>query len=95
MLCASDNVGIVGDFNIDFMDSSDYEYNKSINILDTFDFIQHVNMPTHNSGHLLDYNSTRKDNSLFLSNTIIISDFISDHRAFACLINRSMSSLRP
>ena len=49
------NVLIVGDFNIDFMDSSAYEYNKFINILDTFDFIQHINMPTHSSGHLLDY----------------------------------------
>ena len=76
--CASGNVLIVGDFNIDFLDSSDYEYNRFINILNTFNFAQHVNMPTHNSGHLLDYVITRKDN-IFLSN-IIVSDFISDHR---------------
>ena len=60
--CASGNVLIVGDFNIDFFYISDYEYNKFINILDTFDFILHVEMPTHNSGHLLDYLITRKDN---------------------------------
>ena len=35
------------------MDSSAYEYNKFINILDTFNFIQHINMPPHSSGHLL------------------------------------------
>ena len=46
MSCASGNVLIVGDFNIDFMDRSAYEYNKFINIHDTFDFIQHINMPT-------------------------------------------------
>ena len=65
MSCASGNVLIVGDFNIDFMDSSAYEYNKFINILDTFDFIQHIDMPTHSSGHLLDYIITRKDNSFY------------------------------
>ena len=40
MSCAGGNVLIVGDFNTDFMDSSGYECNKFINILDTFDFIQ-------------------------------------------------------
>ena len=38
MSCARGNVLIVGDFNINFKDSSAYEYNKFINILDTFDF---------------------------------------------------------
>ena len=36
-------------------------------------------MPTHNSGHLLDYIITRKDNS-GVSN-FQVSDFICDHRA--------------
>ena len=87
--CASGNVLIVGDFNIDFLDSSDYEYNRFINILNTFDFTQHVNMPTHNSGHLLDYVITRRDNNL-LSN-IIVSDFISDHR----VLHASLTCQRP
>ena len=64
--CASGNVLIVSDFNIDFFDSSDYVYNRFVNIMNTFDFTQHVNMPTHNSGHLLDYVITRKDNNFFI-----------------------------
>ena len=87
--CASCNVLIVCDFNIDFLDSSDYEYNKFINILNTFDFTQHVNMPTHNSGHLLDYVITRRDNNLF--SNIIVSDFISDHR----VLHASLTCQRP
>ena len=87
--CASGNVLIVGDFNIDFFYISDYEYNKFINILDTFDFPEHVNMPTQNSGHLLDYVTTRKDNP-FLSN-IIVCDFFSDHR----VLHASLKCERP
>ena len=87
--CASGNVLIVGDFNIDFLDSSDYEYNRFINILNTFDFTQHVSMPTHNSGHLLDYVITRRDNNLLTN--IIVSDFISDHR----VLHASLTCQRP
>ena len=50
-----------------------------MDILETFDFVQHIDKSTHNSGHLLDYIITRKDNS-GVSN-LYVSDFISDHRA--------------
>ena len=50
-----------------------------MDILETFDFIQHIDKPTHNSGHLLDYIITRKDSS-GVSN-VYVSDFICDHRA--------------
>ena len=50
-----------------------------MDILETFDFVQHIDKPTHNSGHLLDYIITRKDSS-GVSN-LYVSDFISDHRA--------------
>ena len=39
----------------------------------TFDFVQHIDKPTHNSGHLLDYIITRKDSS-GVSN-VYVSDF--------------------
>ena len=45
----------------------------------TFDFVQHIDKPKHNSGHLLDYIITWKDSS-GVSN-LYVSDFISDHRA--------------
>ena len=50
-----------------------------MDILETFDFEQHIDKPTHNSGHLLDYIITRKDSS-GVSN-LYVSDFINDHRA--------------
>ena len=45
----------------------------------TFDFVQHIDKPRHNSGHLLDYIITRKDSS-GVSN-VYVSYFICDHRA--------------
>ena len=50
-----------------------------MDILETFDFVQLIDKPTHNSGHLLDYIITRKGSS-GVSN-LYVSDFISDHRA--------------
>ena len=87
--CAGGNVLIAADSNINFNNSSDYEYNRFFNILNTFDFTQQVNMPTHNSSHLLDYVITRKDNK-FLSK-IIVSDFISDHG----VLHASLTCQRP
>ena len=50
-----------------------------MDILEIFDFVLNIDKPTHNSGHLLDYIITRKDNS-GVSN-LHVSDFICDHRA--------------
>ena len=77
--CASGKVIILGYFNIIFLDTSGFAYERFVDILETFDFVQHINKPTHNSGHLLDYIITRKDIS-GVSN-VYVSDFICDHRA--------------
>ena len=69
---------IVGDFNINYLDPSSCEYKSFVNILETFDFVQNIEIPTHSSGHLLDYVITRM-NSTYASN-FMVSDFISDHR---------------
>ena len=74
----SGHIMIVGDFNINYLDPSGCEYKRFVNILDTFDFVQNIELPTHSSGHLLDYVITRK-NSTYSSN-FMVSDFISDHR---------------
>ena len=50
-----------------------------MDILETFDFVQHNDKPTHNSGHLIDYIITRKDSS-GVSN-LYVTDCICDHRA--------------
>ena len=62
-----------------FLDTSGFAYKRFVDILETFDFVQHIDKPTHNSGHLLDYIITRKDSS-GVSN-VYVSDFICDHRA--------------
>ena len=76
--CASGRVIILGDFNIIFY-TSGFAYKRFVDILETFNCVQHIDKPTHNSGHLLDYIITRKDSS-GVSN-LYVSDFISDHRA--------------
>ena len=62
-----------------FLDTSGFAYKRLVDILETFDFVQHIDKPTHNSSHLLDYIITRKDSS-DVSN-VYVSDFICDHRA--------------
>ena len=62
-----------------FLDTNGFAYKRFLDILETFDFVQHIDKPTHNSGHLLDYIITRKDIS-GVSN-VYVSDFICDHRA--------------
>ena len=51
----------------------------SVAILETFDFVEHIDKPTHNSGHLLDYIITINASS-GVSN-LYVSDCICDHRA--------------
>ena len=62
-----------------------------MDILETFDFVQHIDKPTHNSGHLLDYIITKKGSS-GVSN-LYVSDFISDHRALH--VSLTCSSAHP
>ena len=61
------------------MDTSGFAYKRFVDILETFDFVQHIDKPTRNSCHLLDYIITRKGSS-GVSN-LYVSDCISDHRA--------------
>ena len=68
-----------GDFNIYFLDTSGFAYKRIVDILETIDFVQHIDKPTHNSGHLLYYIITIKD-SYGVSN-VYVSDCICDHRA--------------
>ena len=89
--CASGKVIILGDFNINCLDTRGFAYKRFMDILETFDCVQHIDKPTHNSGHLLDYIITRKDNS-GMSN-LYVSDFINDHRALH--VSLTCSSTHP
>ena len=83
--CASGKVIILGDFTIIVFDTCWFAYKRFVDILEIFDFVQHIDKPTHNSGHLLDYIITRNDSS-GVSN-LYVSDFICDHRALHVFIN--------
>ena len=50
-----------------------------MDILETFDFVQHIDKPTHNSGQSREYIITRKDISGVTD--LYVSDFICEHRA--------------
>ena len=79
--CASGKVIILVNFNIIVWDTSGFEHKPFVDIPETFNLVQHIDKPTHNSGHLLDYIITRNDSS-GVSN-LYVSDFylICDHRA--------------
>ena len=80
---ASGKVIILGDFNIFFGDTSGLAYKRFVDIVETFDFVQHIDKPTHNSGHLLDYIITRKDSS-GVSN-VYVTDFNNNNNNNNCL----------
>ena len=71
------NIVIVGDFNIDWLNTNGSERKQFCNILETFGFIQNICTETHRSHHLLDYIITRKDCNII--SDFLVSDFISDH----------------
>ena len=74
--CLRGNIIIVGDFNINWLDTSDSERR---NILETFGLVQRIELPTYQNGNLLDYIITRQSNDI--ASDFMVSDNISDHMA--------------
>ena len=87
--CMSGNIVIVGDFNIDWLNTNGSERKRFYNILETFGFVQNICTETHRSHHLPDYIITRKDCNIISDCTV--SDFISDHR----VLHASLQCIRP
>ena len=73
------NIVIVGDFNINCLNTDGSERKQFCNILETFGFIQNICTETHRSHHLLDYIITKKDCNII--SDFLVSYFISYHRA--------------
>ena len=46
------NLTIVGDFNINWLDTSDSERRNLFNILETFGLVQRIELPTYQNGNL-------------------------------------------
>ena len=89
LTCMNGNIVIVGDFNIDWLNTNGSERKQFCNILETFGFVQNICTETHRSHHLLDYIITRKDCNII--SDFLVSDFISDHRA----LHASLQCIRP
>ena len=87
--CLRGNLIIVGDFNINWLDTSDSERRNLFNILETFGLVQRIELPTYQNGNLLDYIITRQSNDI--ASDFMVSDKISDHMA----LHASLSCQRP
>ena len=53
--CVNGNIVIVGDFNIDLLNTNGSERKRFYNILETFGFVLNICTEKHRSHHLLDY----------------------------------------
>ena len=84
-LCTSQNkIIIAGDFNIHCDMVSNLETERFMDILETFDLNQHINRPTHSSGHTLDLVITNRSSRSHIITTSIFSDAPSDHSYIIC-----------
>ena len=57
---------IVGDFNIHVDELNDSNARHFLKLLNTFNLCQHVSIPTHNSGHILDLIITNASSNLII-----------------------------
>ena len=74
---------IVGDFNFHIDNKCNGLSKNFMNILESFNFCQHVNERTHRAGHILDLVITRNDENILQSVTVQDSG-ISDHYTVKC-----------
>ena len=79
---------IVGDFNFHLNDGDDPAANKFKSLLEQYNLVQHITVPTHDNGNTLDLVITRSDISV--SNILTDSSVKSDH--YAVIFNISCVS---
>ena len=74
-----------GDFNINWIDSgkSNCELVKFRRLLNSYILEQFIDVPTHDSDHLIDYIISSAD---FVTN-VTVSDRMSDHYALHCMLS--------
>ena len=90
IVLSNEPICIMGDFNIHMDKSTCPDQHKLMDILNSFGLIQHVNIPTHQSGHTLDLIITRNSDDIILSNPYS-GDYISDH----CFITTQLTFPKP
>lgn len=73
---------IMGDFNFHMDDTDHISARRFGSLLDLFNLKQHVTVPTHKHGHILDLIITRTNSdTLGVNNVNVLEQFISDHKA--------------
>jgi len=83
----------LGDFNLHLDDPNDTYATSFLTLLETFDLKQHISVPTHISGHILDPVISKSTTSISSSG---VSEFcFSDHSATHCQIPITASSISP
>ena len=70
---------IVGDFNIHVDELNDSNALHFLKLLNTFNLCQHVSLPTHNSGLILDLIITNASSNLIIC-PYVLDTYISDHK---------------
>ena len=76
----------VGDFNIHVDDLNDLNTLYFLKLINTFNLCQHVCLPTHNSGHILDLIITNASSNLVIC-PYMLDTYISDHKTVCIDIN--------
>lgn len=76
---------IAGDFNFHVDDVNNVLAQKFLRMLDSFDYVQHVNTITHKGNHTLDLVITRSQDKL-VCNTHVSDPVLSDHHAVHCKV---------
>ena len=74
---------LVGDFNIHVDNHSDAKAKRFLEVLNSFDLIQHVDFATHTHGHTLDLVISQRHAELHISN-VRLGELISDHFSIKC-----------
>ncbi|MCH1595851.1 MAG: hypothetical protein L7S42_05020, partial [Flavobacteriaceae bacterium] len=82
---------ILGDFNIQFGNRQDCYANQFVDVINSFDLIQHVSKPTHTSGHILDLLITRSHEKL--AHVCIDEPSFTDHHSVCFKLDQSKPPL--
>ena len=79
VVVCSEELLIIGDFNFHMDDTADRYAAQFGSLLELFNLKQHVTVPTHRSGHILDLVISRKDaEALKVNGLVVMEQLISD-----------------
>ena len=91
LVTAPGSLLMAGDFNFHVDVPSDRDAQRFLRLLETFNLKQHINAPTHRSGHTLDLVITRSDENV-ASKFDVYDPSVSDHFVVSCTLSLSKTS---